>query len=135
MLSSQPHRGCSLVSSNVRVATKFTHNSKCYSPRSAIVRAVLTTKPTATTSTTNVIDHAIPTPIVYKDNWFDRLAIKHISQSIQAITEIKNDKSGYESFVEASAAVIQISKDTKMQQELVIQTLNKAFPKRILSLV
>ncbi|KAI3993144.1 hypothetical protein MKX01_009887 [Papaver californicum] len=94
-----------------------------------------TTKPTATTSTTNVTDHTIPTPTVYKDNWFDRLAIKHISQSIQAITGMKNDKSSYDSFVEASATVIQISKDTKMQQELVIQSLNKAFSKRILYLI
>ncbi|KAK4355489.1 hypothetical protein RND71_024460 [Anisodus tanguticus] len=42
---------------------------------------------------------------VYKDNWFDHLAINHLSQSIQATTGLRNNKSGYEGLVEAARVV------------------------------
>ncbi|CAL9063831.1 unnamed protein product, partial [Musa banksii] len=70
---------------------------------------------------------------VYKDNWFDRLAIHHLSSAIEATTGISNKKEGYESLV---AAAIMISKkfDTKAQQDLVIKSLQEAFPLAILTM-
>ncbi|KAI9180643.1 hypothetical protein LWI28_006882 [Acer negundo] len=71
---------------------------------------------------------------VYNDNWFDRIAINHLSQSVQAATGLRNSKSGYESLVEAATAVSRNS-NTNQQRELVIQALDKAFPTPILSLM
>ncbi|KAK1271023.1 hypothetical protein QJS04_geneDACA007471 [Acorus gramineus] len=70
---------------------------------------------------------------VYDDNWFDRLAIHHLSQSVQAATGIKNKKKGYESLIEAATMVAK-SFDQKQQQMLVTEALKKAFPKLILSM-
>ncbi|XXG68225.1 hypothetical protein AAC387_Pa06g1363 [Persea americana] len=71
---------------------------------------------------------------VYKDNWFDRIAINHLSQSIQATTGIRNEKEGYDSLIEAAAAV-SLNFNPIQQQELVLQSLQKAFPKPILSMI
>ncbi|CAL9146999.1 unnamed protein product [Musa hybrid cultivar] len=70
---------------------------------------------------------------VYKDNWFERLAIHHLSSAIEATTGMTNKKEGYESLV---AAAIMISKkfDTKAQQGLVIRSLQEAFPSAILTM-
>lgn len=91
----------SLISSNIRVPHKLTHNPKSPSPL-RVVQVSCTTRPTTTTTTTtennnntnnnmisssSVTDTTIPiTTTVYKDNWFDRIAIKHVSQSIQRVT-------------------------------------------------
>ncbi|EXB26555.1 hypothetical protein L484_012546 [Morus notabilis] len=81
---------------------------------------------------------AIPTVVTekagpYNDSWFDRIATHHLSQSVQAATGLRNSKSGYESLVEAATAVSRNFDATK-QRELVIQALEKAFPRPILSL-
>ncbi|XP_027353345.1 beta-carotene isomerase D27, chloroplastic-like [Abrus precatorius] len=70
----------------------------------------------------------------YKDNLFDRLAINHLSKSVQAATGLGNNKSGYESLVEAATAA-KLKFDPIHQQEVVIQALDRAFPKPILSLI
>nr|UXN85562.1 D27 isomerase [Crocus sativus] len=70
----------------------------------------------------------------YNDNWFDRLAIHHFSRSIQLTTGISNDKKGYDGFVEAASSVAR-NFDTKDQQRLVIETLNKAVPKAITDMI
>ncbi|XP_029129234.1 beta-carotene isomerase D27, chloroplastic isoform X2 [Cajanus cajan] len=70
----------------------------------------------------------------YNDNLFDRLAINHLSKSVQAATGLSNNKSGFESLVEA-ATVAKHNFDPIQQQEVVIQALHKAFPKPILSFV
>ncbi|WOK99242.1 hypothetical protein Cni_G07954 [Canna indica] len=69
----------------------------------------------------------------YEDNWFDRIAIHYLSMAVQATTGITNKNEGYESLVEAA---IMISKkfDTIAQQELVTQSLQKAFPSAILKM-
>ncbi|XP_024018803.1 beta-carotene isomerase D27, chloroplastic [Morus notabilis] len=82
---------------------------------------------------------AIPTVVTekagpYNDSWFDRIATHHLSQSVQAATGLRNSKSGYESLVEAATAVSRNFDATK-QRELVIQALEKAFPRPILSLI
>ncbi|KAJ6802074.1 beta-carotene isomerase D27, chloroplastic [Iris pallida] len=64
---------------------------------------------------------------LYNDNWFDRLAIHHLSQSIQLTTGIHNEKDGYESLIEAASAVA-MNFDAKNQQQLVIKALKKALP-------
>ncbi|KAJ7977324.1 beta-carotene isomerase D27, chloroplastic-like [Quillaja saponaria] len=71
---------------------------------------------------------------VYNDNWLDSLAINHLSKSVQAATGIKSSKSGYESLVEAAAVVSQ-NFNPIQQQEIVIQALDRAFPKPILTLI
>ena len=70
----------------------------------------------------------------YKDNLFDRLAINHLSKSVQEATGLSNNKSGYESLVEA-ATVAKHKFDPIQQQEVIIQALNRAFPRPILSFV
>ncbi|GMN48879.1 hypothetical protein TIFTF001_018057 [Ficus carica] len=81
---------------------------------------------------------AIPTGVSEKaspssDSWFDRIAIHHLSQSVQAATGLRNTKSGYDSLVEAATAASRNFDKTK-QRELVIQALDRAFPRPILSL-
>ncbi|KAL5860156.1 hypothetical protein ACOSQ3_001450 [Xanthoceras sorbifolium] len=71
---------------------------------------------------------------VYNDNWFDRIAINHLSQSVQAATGLRNSKSGYASLVEAATAVSR-NCNTSEQRELVIEALEKAFPRPILSMI
>ncbi|KAH0466598.1 hypothetical protein IEQ34_003836 [Dendrobium chrysotoxum] len=64
---------------------------------------------------------------VYKDDWFGRLAIHHLSSSIAAITEVKIKEKGYDGLVEA-ASVVARRKDGEEQQEIVAEALKKAFP-------
>ncbi|XP_043692035.1 beta-carotene isomerase D27, chloroplastic [Telopea speciosissima] len=70
----------------------------------------------------------------YKDTWFDHIAINHLSQTLQSTTGIRNNKSGYDSLVEAATAAAQ-SFNPKEQQEVVLRALEKAFPLPILSLI
>ncbi|XP_030490957.2 beta-carotene isomerase D27, chloroplastic [Cannabis sativa] len=70
----------------------------------------------------------------YSDSWFDRIAINHLSQSVQAATGLRNSKSGYDGLVEAATAASMNFGPSK-QRELVIQALDKAFPRPILSLI
>ncbi|XAR58589.1 Beta-carotene isomerase [Bertholletia excelsa] len=73
-------------------------------------------------------------PTVYSDNLLDRIAINHLSQSLQASTGIKNNKSGYESLLEAARAAFR-GFNPVQQREMVMQALNKAFPRPILDLI
>ncbi|XP_009765815.1 beta-carotene isomerase D27, chloroplastic [Nicotiana tabacum] len=71
---------------------------------------------------------------VYKDNWFDRLAINHLSQSIQATTGLRNNKSGYEGLAEA-ATMVYSNFNSRRQVNIVVDALQRAFPMPILSLM
>ncbi|MED6173745.1 Beta-carotene isomerase d27, chloroplastic, partial [Stylosanthes scabra] len=71
---------------------------------------------------------------VYKDNWFDHLAINHLSKSVQASTGHCNNKSGYESLVEAAREAYK-EFNSNQQKEVIIQALNRAFPRPILMLI
>ncbi|XP_074577637.1 beta-carotene isomerase D27, chloroplastic-like [Curcuma longa] len=70
----------------------------------------------------------------YKDNWFDLLAIHYLTRAIQATTGMNSKKEGYEGLVEA-AVMISKKFETKAQQNLVIQALQKAFPIAILTVI
>ncbi|XP_058105430.1 beta-carotene isomerase D27, chloroplastic [Magnolia sinica] len=74
------------------------------------------------------------TMTIYNDNWFDRMAIHHLSKNVQTATGIKNSKTGYESLIEAATYVSKNYNPNK-QQELVIQALQSAFPKPLLSMI
>ncbi|KAK9161360.1 hypothetical protein Syun_007701 [Stephania yunnanensis] len=71
---------------------------------------------------------------VYNDSWFDLIAIDYLSKNIQASTGIKTEKGGYDGLVEAASFVSQMF-STKKQQELVVETLEKAIPWPILSMI
>ncbi|KAJ9188067.1 hypothetical protein P3X46_003462 [Hevea brasiliensis] len=71
---------------------------------------------------------------VYNDNWFDQLAINHLSRSVQAATGLRNSKTGYESLVEA-AMDASLKFSLIQQRELVLQALDRAFPRPILDLI
>ncbi|KAH7652280.1 Beta-carotene isomerase protein [Dioscorea alata] len=71
--------------------------------------------------------------VVYEDNWFNRLAIQHLSQSVQDTTGMRSEKEGYEGLIEASSMVAK-NFGSKGQQDLVIQALHKAFPSLILNM-
>jgi beta-carotene isomerase len=74
------------------------------------------------------------TTTVYNDNWFDRMATDHLSKNVQAATGLWNRKSGYASLVEAATAASR-NFDPLKQRELMIQALDRAFPRPILSLI
>ncbi|KAI0523309.1 hypothetical protein KFK09_005704 [Dendrobium nobile] len=71
---------------------------------------------------------------VYKDDWFGRLAIHHLSSSIAAITEVKIKEKGYDGLVEA-ASVVARRKDSEEQQEIVAEALKKAFPADMMNML
>ncbi|MED6182088.1 Beta-carotene isomerase d27, chloroplastic [Stylosanthes scabra] len=81
-------------------------------------------------SSTNQQQHV---HMVGKDNWFDRLAINHLSKCVQHATGVRNNKSGYESLVEA-AMVASHKFDPIQQRHLVIQALHTTLPNFIFSL-
>ncbi|KAM3248576.1 beta-carotene isomerase D27, chloroplastic isoform X1 [Capsicum annuum] len=112
---------------NTKIMNSYNKLPYCY-PASSSICCVLT-KPPPTNHNHHSNFH------VYKDNWFDHLAINHLSQSIQATTGLRNKKSGYESFVEAARVVYVNYNSTHDQVNLVIESLQRAFPKPILSLV
>ncbi|KAL0389448.1 UNVERIFIED_CONTAM: Beta-carotene isomerase D27, chloroplastic [Sesamum calycinum] len=70
---------------------------------------------------------------VYNDNWFDRLAINHLSNSLQAATGLRSKNSGYDGLMEAATMASRRFSAVE-QREIVIRTLETAFPKPILSL-
>ncbi|KAL3827999.1 hypothetical protein ACJIZ3_016801 [Penstemon smallii] len=72
--------------------------------------------------------------VIYQDSFYDRLAINHLSQSLQAATGRKSKKSGYDGLVEAATMASRRFSPIE-QREVVIQTLLTAFPKPILSLI
>ncbi|XP_011079931.1 beta-carotene isomerase D27, chloroplastic [Sesamum indicum] len=71
---------------------------------------------------------------VYNDNWFDRLAINHLSNSLQASAGLRSKKSGYDGLIEAATMASRRFSPVE-QREIVIRTLETAFPKPILSLI
>ncbi|XP_022898222.1 beta-carotene isomerase D27, chloroplastic-like isoform X2 [Olea europaea var. sylvestris] len=71
---------------------------------------------------------------VYKDNWFDLLAINHISKNLQASTGFRSSKGGYDGFVEAATMATKLFSPTE-QQKIVNQTLDMAFPRPILNMI
>ncbi|KAF9606033.1 hypothetical protein IFM89_022159 [Coptis chinensis] len=118
------HGGLSTIW-NTRRKLNHSHKPECL----LTVQAVLTSPPRDAT-----IRKLDSTTTVYNDNWYNRIAINHLSQSFQTTTGVKNVKVGYDSLVDAAKVVYQKFSTTK-QQELVVQTLENAFPKPILSLV
>ncbi|CAL5436856.1 unnamed protein product [Camellia sinensis] len=110
-------RPCSILS----VLTKPTITT---TPQSDDLNQVSSSNSTAAATTTTV----------YRDSWFDRIAINHLSRSVQSTTGIRNDKSGYESLVEA-ATMASSKFNLIRQRELVIKALDKAFSSPILSMV
>ncbi|WCJ21613.1 Beta-carotene isomerase D27 chloroplastic [Euphorbia peplus] len=71
---------------------------------------------------------------IYHDTWFDKYAINHLSQNVQAATGLYNTKTGYDSLVQAA---MDASKkfDLVHQRELVLQALDSAIPRFILNLI
>nr|XP_043622031.1 beta-carotene isomerase D27, chloroplastic-like isoform X1 [Erigeron canadensis] len=73
------------------------------------------------------------TKIVYKDNWFDRLAINYVSQALQNTSGMRNEEIGYESLVMASRAVFQ-NFDLIHQRQLIVNVLLNAIPRPFITL-
>nr|GEW40662.1 hypothetical protein [Tanacetum cinerariifolium] len=71
------------------------------------------------------------TKTVYKDNWFDRIAINYMSQSLQDTVGIRNEESGYESLVAVSGVVFR-NCDSIKQREIVMKVLFNAIPRPII---
>ncbi|KAG4981916.1 hypothetical protein JHK87_026665 [Glycine soja] len=71
---------------------------------------------------------------VYKDGLFDRITINYLSKCVQEATGLRNNKSGYESLVDAATVASQRFSPLK-QHQLVIQSLDRAFPKPMLLLI
>ncbi|TKY52679.1 Beta-carotene isomerase D27 [Spatholobus suberectus] len=71
---------------------------------------------------------------VYKDSLFDHIAINYLSKCVQEATGLRNSKSGYESLVEAATTASQRFSPIQ-QHQVVIQALDRAFPKPMLLLI
>ncbi|GKD05738.1 beta-carotene isomerase D27, chloroplastic-like protein, partial [Tanacetum coccineum] len=71
------------------------------------------------------------TKTVYKDNWFDRIAINYMSQALQETVGIRNEESGYESLVAVSGVVFR-NCDSIKQREIVMKVLLNAIPRPII---
>ncbi|XP_062148989.1 beta-carotene isomerase D27, chloroplastic [Alnus glutinosa] len=111
--------------------SSFAHRRYTCKPpvRSPPILAVLTTPAETITQ-----EATKTTSVIYNDNWFDQLAINHLSRSVQAASGLRSSKSGYESLVEAARIASQKFNPIQ-QREIVIQALQIAFPRPILSLI
>ncbi|KDP21385.1 hypothetical protein JCGZ_21856 [Jatropha curcas] len=76
----------------------------------------------------------LPQKAVYNDNWFDQLAINHLSRSVQAATGLRNKKTGYESLVQAAMDASQ-KFNLLQQRDLVLQALENTIPRIVLDLI
>lgn len=76
-------------------------------------------------------DTCTTTKTVYKDNWFDRIAINYMSQALQDTVGIRNEDSGYESLVAVSGVVFR-NCDSIKQREIVMKVLLNAIPRPII---
>ncbi|PWA79409.1 hypothetical protein CTI12_AA113770 [Artemisia annua] len=65
------------------------------------------------------------TKIIYKDNWFDHVAINYLSKAVQDTVGMRNEESGYESLVVAAGAVFR-GFDPIQQRKLVVKALQNA---------
>uniref|UniRef100_A0A0A8ZF84 Uncharacterized protein n=1 Tax=Arundo donax TaxID=35708 RepID=A0A0A8ZF84_ARUDO len=72
------------------------------------------------------------TTTVYRDNWFDKLAIGYLSRNLQEASGMKNEKDGYEGLIEAALTIAGIFRVDK-QWETVANALERAFPSYILT--
>ncbi|XP_058746021.1 beta-carotene isomerase D27, chloroplastic [Vicia villosa] len=113
-----------MITHNMSLTPTLAHWNLRLKPKPTFVVGVLARPTEETLSKTHV----------YKDNWFDKLAINHLSKSVQAATGISNDKSGFDSLVEA-ATVASKKFSPVQQQEVVLDALDRAFPKPILSVI
>ncbi|CAL5432887.1 unnamed protein product [Camellia sinensis] len=100
-------RPCSILS----VLTKPTITT---TPQSDDLNQVSSSNSTAAATTTTV----------YRDSWFDRIAINHLSRSVQSTTGIRNDKSGYESLVEAATMASRKFNLIRQPNEVRVSELN-----------
>lgn len=71
---------------------------------------------------------------VYKDNWFDRIAIRYVSRNLQDTTGLRNDKQGYDGFVEATRMVFRNFGPAE-QRLAIMGSLHNAIPEPILALI
>ncbi|RAL47675.1 hypothetical protein DM860_012300 [Cuscuta australis] len=94
------------------------------------VRAVAT----RTASGSKIIATSSNSKNVYRDNWFHRLAINHLSHCLRAVTGLGSGKNGYDGLVETTTAVYR-NFDSAQQQKIVLQALEKAIPRPILLLM
>ncbi|XP_042515692.1 beta-carotene isomerase D27, chloroplastic [Macadamia integrifolia] len=113
-----------IVSSIIRGGQKVRRKKES----SPVIVGVLLARPADT------ISKSTDPGIAYKDTWFDLIAINYLSQTLQSTTGIRNNKSGYDSLVEAATAAAQ-SFNPKEQQEVVVGALERAFPQPILSMI
>ncbi|XP_076914787.1 beta-carotene isomerase D27, chloroplastic-like [Bidens hawaiensis] len=70
---------------------------------------------------------SIATKTVYKDNFFEHLAIDYLFKAVQDTVGMRNEESGYESLVVAARAVF-LSFEPIQQRELVVKALQYAIP-------
>lgn len=75
-----------------------------------------------------------PTSDVYKDSWFDLLAINHLSRALQETAGVESRKKGYEGLVDIAAMASRVLNPEK-QHKIVVQALEKAIPSIILSMI
>nr|XP_043620231.1 beta-carotene isomerase D27, chloroplastic-like [Erigeron canadensis] len=95
--------------------------------RRPTVVSVLTPVTKAGTTTSYSSIATTSTKTVYKDSWFDHVAITYLSKAVQEAIDVRNDESGYDSLVVAAGAVFR-SFDPIKQRQLVAKALQSAVP-------
>uniref|UniRef100_A0A0E0RA97 Beta-carotene isomerase D27-like C-terminal domain-containing protein n=1 Tax=Oryza rufipogon TaxID=4529 RepID=A0A0E0RA97_ORYRU len=92
------------------------------------------TETAAMMSTVQTETAAAPPATVYRDSWFDKLAIGYLSRNLQEASGLKNEKDGYESLIDTALAISRIFSLDK-QSEIVTQALERALPSYILTMI
>ncbi|KAK1416124.1 hypothetical protein QVD17_31912 [Tagetes erecta] len=121
--------GAEIPSSIIRCHRRTTIMSSTPKTRSVGLPGYSIATPTPTPKTRSV-SHSITMPTlktVYKDNYFERLAIHYLSKAVQDTAGIRNEEPGYESLVVAARSVFR-SFDPNQQRQLVVKALQHAIP-------
>ncbi|XP_040384823.1 beta-carotene isomerase D27, chloroplastic [Oryza brachyantha] len=104
------------------------------SPQEAPAKEKTAVASTETAMVTTTVTRTAAPATVYRDNWFDKLAIGYLSRNLQEASGLKNEKDGYESLIDAALAISRIFSLDK-QSEIVTRALEIAFPSYILTMI
>ncbi|GJU77747.1 beta-carotene isomerase D27, chloroplastic-like protein [Tanacetum coccineum] len=120
-----------IFSAPARIGIPYSNRvNSSYLKRSRVrVVSVLTPSTSANKSTSahSITTTTSTTKTVYKDTWFDHVAINYLSKAVQDTVGIRNEEKGYESLVAAAGAVFR-GFDLIEQRKLVVKALQNAVP-------
>ncbi|XP_072151887.1 beta-carotene isomerase D27, chloroplastic isoform X1 [Setaria viridis] len=118
----------------VRAFMARPHHQNVAAPPPASSKMVTAVPPPPPVRETTAVTPTLPATTVYRDNWFDNLAIGYLSRSLQEASGMKNGKDGYEGLIEAALAISGLFR-VEQQWQTVATALERAFPSYILTMI